>query len=301
MSDDTVRAAYDRLCSSWQSLGAPERLTRLNELGARFAYNSGKMENENVTAHDTHEIFRRKRVASFSGELKTLYEIDNQRIAWDWMTGLLRDSKPAEITPDLIREAHRLLTRMTYDDDLWERGERPGTYKKGDYGVGIDQVIGYAPDEVEDAVIGLCDEVNEVIAGGTNNWNALTVGAYTHAMIADIHPFADGNGRTARLVENLLRLQLDQPAVIVHEKDRPSYYGALDEFHLEGSLNGMRSFIMTECIITSMSEQPLRGDSTRETIPMNLRALRDETTLASESGVERSGLSRADGACKQLD
>ena len=76
----------------------------------------------------------------------------------------------------------------------------------------------------------------------------LTVGLYLHARIAEIHPFADGNGRCARLMENLVRVSLGAPPTMVREQDRLSYYGALDEFHEEGSLRGMRMFTAASVI-----------------------------------------------------
>lgn len=256
MSDDRlVRAAYAKLCGEWAALSDAERAARLDGFSVRFAYNSGRIENRAVTEHDTREVFRRKRVASFSGELKTLYEIDNQRVAWAWMVSESRCLTRLEES-DILR-AHHLLTRMTYDDDLWAAGERPGTYKRGDFGVGIDQEVGYAPEDVAAAVRGLCEEVSEAMGRKPGRDGALTVGCYAHAMIAEIHPFADGNGRCARLVENLVRLSLGQPPAIVLERDRAAYYGALDAFHRDGRLDDLKSLCMAECVRAS-----LEGDGT---------------------------------------
>lgn len=267
MSDDRlVRAAYARLCGEWSMLSNAERAARLDGFSVRFAYNSGRIENRAITEHDTREVFRRKRVASFSGELKTLYEIDNQRVAWAWMVSESR-GRTALSAGDVL-EAHRLLTRMTYDDDLWASGERPGTFKRGDFGVGVDQEVGYAPEDVADAVRGLCEEVSEAMGRGPGRDAALTIGCYAHAMIAEIHPFADGNGRCARLVENLVRLSLGQPPSIVLESDRAAYYGALDAFHQDGRLDDLRAFCMAECVRASLHGEamgtPGRGPRAKE-------------------------------------
>ena len=45
-----------------------------------FAYHSGKIENENVTYHDTREIFEHDGVTSYTGDLRTLYEIRNAKV-----------------------------------------------------------------------------------------------------------------------------------------------------------------------------------------------------------------------------
>ena len=51
--------------------------------------------------------------------------------------------------------------------------------------------------------------------------------AVTHAWLVHIHPFADGNGRTARAVTNLLLMRAGFPVVIIRRKDRQRYYETL--------------------------------------------------------------------------
>lgn len=44
-----------------------------------FAYHSNKIENENTNFHDTREIFENGKVISYTGDLRTLFEISNQK------------------------------------------------------------------------------------------------------------------------------------------------------------------------------------------------------------------------------
>lgn len=50
-----------------------------------------------------------------------------------------------------------------------------------------------------------------------------------HRRLVDIHPFNDGNGRTARLLTNLLLIRTGYPPIAVRPEDRLAYVRALQE------------------------------------------------------------------------
>lgn len=83
--------------------------------------------------------------------------------------------------------------------------------------------------------------------------------------IVDIHPFADGNGRTARLMQNYVLLALGNPSIAQRVEGRIAYYGALDEFHKDGTLDGMLSFNRVESLRTW--ERGLGGPAVRDIAP----------------------------------
>lgn len=51
--------------------------------------------------------------------------------------------------------------------------------------------------------------------------------ATLHASFERIHPFIDGNGRTGRLLANLVLIRLGYPPAIIYKRQRPSYLKAL--------------------------------------------------------------------------
>jgi hypothetical protein len=53
--------------------------------------------------------------------------------------------------------------------------------------------------------------------------------AFIHKEFERIHPFLDGNGRTGRLVLNLILLRLDWPPAIILKNQRGKYLAALDK------------------------------------------------------------------------
>lgn len=71
---------YEKALALWQekniTTGA-ELAEVLNSHSIAFAYHSGKLENEKITYHDTREIFEHDGVTSYTGDLRTLFEIRN--------------------------------------------------------------------------------------------------------------------------------------------------------------------------------------------------------------------------------
>ncbi|XP_038646302.1 protein adenylyltransferase FICD [Scyliorhinus canicula] len=52
--------------------------------------------------------------------------------------------------------------------------------------------------------------------------------ALAHYKLVYIHPFVDGNGRTARLLMNLILMQAGFPPVTIRKEQRAEYYSAID-------------------------------------------------------------------------
>ncbi len=64
--------------------------------------------------------------------------------------------------------------------------------------------------------------------------HAVLLAAELHERLVTIHPFIDGNGRTARLVMNLILLQSGFPIAIIQgdTENRLAYYAALEKCNL---------------------------------------------------------------------
>ncbi len=60
-----------------------------------------------------------------------------------------------------------------------------------------------------------------------SNLHAVQLAALAHYKLVHIHPFADGNGRTSRLLMNLVLMQSGFPPVIIRKQDRQDYFRRL--------------------------------------------------------------------------
>ena len=68
----------------------------LNGHSISFSYHSGHLENEHITYNDTREIFDHDSVTSYTGDLRTLFEIRNAKDANELLLQSFRDRLPLE-------------------------------------------------------------------------------------------------------------------------------------------------------------------------------------------------------------
>ncbi|XP_076006888.1 protein adenylyltransferase FICD [Genypterus blacodes] len=66
--------------------------------------------------------------------------------------------------------------------------------------------------------------------------------ALAHYKLVYVHPFVDGNGRTSRLLMNLVLMQARYPPITIRKEQRAEYYAALDTAN-EGDVRPFIRFI----------------------------------------------------------
>ena len=152
-------------------------------------------------------------------------EILNLKKAYDDVGGLAPSGPEFEVTEAAIRKIHCIIT-----SDIEHKYNVPGGYRREDVKVGNAEHGGtYRPPKALDDIKKLMGEFiawinsKEVI-------NALPPvrAALAHYHLALIHPFGDGNGRTARLVEAMILHQAGFKYVPVMLSNY--YYKNIDEY-----------------------------------------------------------------------
>lgn len=236
---------YEEIITAWRQKNirtAADIACEMNGNGPAFIYHSAKIENDSITYHDTREIFDHGGVTGYTGDVRSLFEIQNSVAAYYRMLDAFESREP--LNEALICEFQGLLTQGTYDTLRYQKGERPGAYKQNDYVTSRDEV-GALPEDVPEELAELVAELDGVKPG-----QALTAVAYFHAKFENIHPFADGNGRAGRLLMNYLLLLWDHPPIIIHEEDRRDYYSALESFDRAQSLDPLTEFLKAQTVKT---------------------------------------------------
>jgi len=87
----------------------------------------------------------------------------------------------------------------------------------------------------------------------TKKMHPVEIAARVHVDFVGIHPFVDGNGRTARLIMNLELMKSGFPPVIFKVEDRLEYYKALDIAH---TTKNYTPFLELTCKIAEKSFEP---------------------------------------------
>lgn len=242
-----LKDKYKLLTCWWRSLNISDDAALAEAFNGHiinFAYNSGNIENPNVTYHDTREVFEHDGVTSYTGDLRTLFEIRNAKVAMEYFFKAFHEKLPLD--EKFIKELQFRLTQNTYDERRWRRGERPGEYKKGDYVTGRNET-GAPAEDVADEMQELLDDLTDL---PEEPEKVLTAAAFFHAKFENIHPFADGNGRTGRLAMNYLLACNNHPPLIIHQEDRKTYFEALEAWDAEQNLNLLKTFLMEQAVKT---------------------------------------------------
>lgn len=240
-----MKYKYTDVITYWQSLkiDSKEKLENaLDNFRILFAYNSGAIENAEITYHDTREIFENGKVISFTGNLRTIFEISNQKTCYEYL--LDKIIKKEKISENLIKKVHELLTIGTYDERRYIlNGERPGEYKKHDYVTGGEEV-GARASEVEKEIENLVNEVNSINTNYAED--IIKIATYFHNKFENIHAFADGNGRVGRTLTNYILMINNMPPLIVYDEDKKYYYAALEKYDKEDDIKSMIEFFKYE-------------------------------------------------------
>jgi Fic family protein len=158
-------------------------------------------------------------------------EVDNIVNACNMIGQEVLGGQDARLTVERIKEFNRqVLAGLSLDEQCV-----PGEFRR--YSVGVARYQGAPWEDCEFLVDRLCRWLNEELEppdGEVAMGFAVIRAIMAHLYIAWIHPFGDGNGRTARLVEFQILLSGRAPSVAAHllsnyyNQTRAEYYRQLD-------------------------------------------------------------------------
>jgi Fic family protein len=201
-----------------------------------LTYTSNAIEGNTLTLRETAEVIEHGLTVRGKPLRDHLEAVDHYHAVL-WVRELAMKTTPLEETT--VRELHRRIVTRSQPDIS-------GIYSTHPRRIAGSSVV--FPNAAE--VLGLMKEYGGWLLQAeptpSNSFDA-------HFQLVAIHPFADGNGRTARLLMNLLLLRGGYPPVAVRPEDRIVYLNTLERASLLTDLQPFQVF-MHGRLDTTLSE-----------------------------------------------
>lgn len=187
------------------------------QFSIEMTYNSNAIEGNRLTLKETYLVIN-EGITVKGRSLKDHLEAKNHNEAIHYLYDLIEHDKRQTVSEQLIRSLQQLVIK-----DIEDR--ESGQYRKGN--VMITGSSHRPPEAYE--VPKLMQELVSWARKNQSKMHPVELAALAHHKFVHIHPFSDGNGRTARLFMNLILMQKGYPMVIILKNDRQKYYRALDK------------------------------------------------------------------------
>lgn len=195
----------------------PSALKRLRgQLVIEWTYNSNAIEGNTLTLRETRLVLE-EGITIGGKPMKEHLEAINHKEAITFVEELVAGKNP--ITERDLKDIHAVVLKNIDD-------QYAGRYR--DIQVRITGSKHTPPDALH-----LPEKMKEF----TQNYlihfkdHPIEQAALAHFHLVSIHPFVDGNGRTARLLMNLVLMKHGYPPAIILKNDQKKYYDVLEEGH----------------------------------------------------------------------
>jgi Fic family protein len=177
----------------------------------RMVHESNAIEGNSLTLRET-ELVLSKGVTVSGKPLKDHIEALNLAKAWEQVKKLAKPD--ASLTERDLLDLHRIVLTRVEDDFA-------GSYRTGAVRIAGSSHVPPNPVKVPELMEELFTEINLIS-------DPVERAAKLHHGIARIHPFADGNGRAARLAMNFVLISAGYPPISIPTDLRLAYYNALE-------------------------------------------------------------------------
>ena len=186
-----------------------------------LTYTSNAIEGNTLTRKETAIVVEKGLTVSGKSLVEHL-EATNHARALKKMVSLA-GSKTQRLTENEILDIHETVLRGIDD-------ENAGRYRAVRGRISGSRVVLPNPIKVPDLMAQFIGMIK-----GAKSMHPVELAAEAHYQLVTIHPFADGNGRTARLLMNLILMQNGYPPALIRKRDRLRYINSLEQAQLGGS------------------------------------------------------------------
>jgi Fic family protein len=195
---------------------SPALVRKLEEqFTVEWTYNSNAIEGNTLSLQETDLVINRGLTIG-NKSLKDHFEAINHKDGIQHLYNFIKKKK--ELDEKTILDIHKIILKNINETEA-------GRYRKEN--VMIMGAVHLPPSAVK--VPRLMSEFFEWYYKNKRKIPIVELAAWVHYKLVYIHPFIDGNGRTARLLMNLMLLQHGYPPAVILNIDRKKYYRVLKE------------------------------------------------------------------------
>ena len=199
-----------------------------NWLKTELAYTSNAIEGNTLTREETTLVIE-EGVTSGSKPLKHYQEARNHALAYEYVLTAAQSATP--VTESTILSLHKII--LSGIDDL-----NAGFYRSVKVRISGSATVLPNPVKVPDLMAAL--DVWLKTDATAEPLKAIEA----HYRLVSVHPFTDGNGRSARLLMNLMLLKSGYSPVIIRPRDRKRYLSALETYQTTGNKKTYFNFML---------------------------------------------------------
>lgn len=164
-----------------------------------YTHNSTAIEGNTLTLLETKVVIEEG--LSVGGKhLREIYEVINHNKAYQYIKKCI--SEDLILSEEIIKNIHNILMENIMSNEMYQ------------------QIKNFYFDLLEKKFA-----------------NEIELAAWTHAEFVRIHPFVDGNGRTARLIMNYQLMKKGFLPISIKKESRLEYFNTLEEYAVKGNLD----------------------------------------------------------------
>lgn len=208
----------------------PALVNRLREqMIVEWTYNSNAIEGTSLSLRET-ELIIEYGLTIKGKPLKEHFEAVNHKEAILFLETLVKKGK-FKLNGSLIKQIHSFILKGIDE-------ENAGQYRKVQVRITGSRFLPPKPALVSVQM----RELQHWLGKKENQKHLVDYAALAHFKLVHVHPFIDGNGRTARLLMNLILINQGFPPTVILKSDRFKYYQSLDLAH-ENQIKPFVNFI----------------------------------------------------------
>ena len=207
---------------------------------ARYTYNSNAIEGNTLSLSETALVLQGVPIPS--KPMKDHLEAIGHADAYRYVEGLAKSKPP--ITEELIKDVHSFV--------LLDKPMERGHFRTCDV---VIVGAGHVPPSSDLVPALLRDLLADYSA---SSLHPIELAAMFHLDFESIHPFIDGNGRTGRLIMNLMLMKENYPPIIIAVANKARYIDCFRSYHADHSPRRMIRLV-AECAVQELKSRLAMG------------------------------------------